>query len=233
MGGVVAEPDEALVEAARRGLAELADPVKAPQMQRYMRSEMPFRGVPKPERAALARRLFAAHPLPSPAVLVATVRTLWDAARFREERYLAADLTGWRGYRAWQGPELLPLYEHMIVTGAWWDHVDEIANRRVGPLLLAHPDEVAPAMRAWAHDDDRWRRRTAIICQLGAKERTDVALLTEAIEASIGEGDFFLRKAIGWALRQHARVDPDWVRAFVAAHPDLSPLSVREATKHL
>jgi 3-methyladenine DNA glycosylase AlkD len=225
--------DRALLDAARSNLAELADPVKAPQMQRYMRSAMPYRGVAKPERAKLARQLFADFPLTSPESFVATTRALWDEARWREERYLAMDLTGHRAYRDWQRPDLLPLYEHMIVTGAWWDYVDEIASRRVGPLLLAYPDKIAPVMRAWSRDPDLWRRRTSIICQLAAKERTDVPLLAECLEAGIGEKDFFIRKAIGWALRQHARIDPDWVRTFVASHPGLSPLSVREATKHL
>ncbi|TDP89386.1 DNA alkylation repair protein [Labedaea rhizosphaerae] len=228
--------DRALIAAARSSLAEAADPAKAPDMQRYMRSDMPFRGVAKPERAVIARNVFADFPLPSPQALVATARMLWDEAEFREERYLAVDLTGYRAYRAyrdWQRPDLVPLYEHMIVTGAWWDHVDEIASRRIGPLLLAFPEEIAPVMRAWSRDPDLWRRRTSIICQLAAKERTDVPLLAECLEAGIGDKDFFIRKAIGWALRQHARIDPDWVRAFVASHPDLSPLSVREATKHL
>jgi 3-methyladenine DNA glycosylase AlkD len=225
--------DRGLIAAARSNLAELADPVKAPQMQRYMRSAMPYRGVAKPERAKLATRLFANFPLTAPESFVATVRTLWDEAEFREERYLAMDLTGHRAYRDWQRPDLLPLYEHMIVTGAWWDYVDEIAARRVGPLLLAYPDAIASVMRTWSRDPDLWRRRTSIICQLAAKDRTDVPLLTECLAAGIGERDFFIRKAIGWALRQHARIDPDWVRAFVTEHPDLSPLSVREATKHL
>ena len=89
-------------------------------------------------------------------------------------------------------------------------------------------------MREWATDDDRWLRRTAVICQVGAKDRTDLDLLSHAIEANLDDRDFFLRKAIGWALRQHARTDPDWVRAFVAAHDDrLSGLSRREALKHL
>ena len=225
--------DRALIAAARSSLAAVANPVKAPEMQRYMRSAMPYRGVPKPERAAVARKVFAEFPLTSPQALIVTARTLWDEAEFREERYLAVDLTGHRAYQAWQRPDLLPLYEHMIVTGAWWDYVDEIASRRVGPLLLAFPDEIAPVMRRWSHDPDLWRRRTSIICQLAAKDRTDVQLLAECLEAGIGEKDFFIRKAIGWALRQHARIDPGWVRNFVATHPDLSPLSVREATKHL
>ena len=119
--------------------------------------------------------------------------------------------------------------------GAWRDHVDEIASRLVGPAVRADPASVTPVLRTWIRAPDRWLRRSVVICQLGARERTDLALLTEAIEAievNLDDGDF-LRKGIGWALRQYARTDPEWVRAFVAAHPPLSSLSRKEALKHL
>jgi 3-methyladenine DNA glycosylase AlkD len=219
--------------AARAGLAGLADPVKAPDMQRYMKSEMPFRGVPSPERRALGKQLFAAHPLSDVDAWRATVLSLWREAEYREERYLAMDLTGQRRYDAWQTPDLLEMYEELIVTGAWWDYVDELASRRVGPLLRAHRATVDPVMRRWATDPDLWRRRTSIICQLSSKDDTDTDLLTFCVEANIGDRDFFIRKGIGWALRQFARTEPAWVRTFVDTHPALSPLSRKEATKHL
>ncbi|WP_425572321.1 DNA alkylation repair protein [Pseudonocardia eucalypti] len=231
----VSTTDEAtaLVGAAREGLRRLADPTAAPQMQRYMRSEMPFLGVPTPPRRTLLRELVADHPVGSPDALDRAVRTLWDEATYREERYVALALTGHRRYARWLVPPWLPLYQHWIVAGAWWDYVDEIASRRIGPLLREHPATVEPVIRGWVAGDDIWLRRTAIICQLLSKERTDLALLADSIEAAIDEPEFFLRKGIGWALRQHARIDPDWVRAFVAAHPRLSPLSRREALKHI
>ncbi|WP_158893278.1 DNA alkylation repair protein [Amycolatopsis anabasis] len=223
----------AFVQAARTGLAGLADPVKAPEMQRYMKSEMPFRGVPKPLRSRLARTLFAEHPLSDRDSFVAAVLRLWREAEYREERYLAIDLTGDRRYARWQDPDLLPVYEELIVTGAWWDFVDEVAIRRVGPLLRAKPEALTPVLRRWSTDPDRWRRRTAVICQVGAKQGTDLDLLTEVIESNLDDRDFFLRKGIGWALREYAKTGPGWVRSFVRAHPGLSPLSVREALKHV
>jgi 3-methyladenine DNA glycosylase AlkD len=225
--------NSALVLAIRTGLAELANPDKAPDMQAYMKSEMPFRGVQKPARTALAARLFAKYPLPDLDSWTATVLELWRGATYREERYLALDLTAHRAYLRYQEPGLLPLYEELVVTGAWWDFVDEVANRRIGPLVRAYPMELIPIMRAWSRDPDRWKRRTSIICQLGSKQDTDTELLCDAIEANIDDPDFFLRKGIGWALRQFAKSEPAWVRAFVDAHPGLSPLSRREATKHL
>jgi 3-methyladenine DNA glycosylase AlkD len=223
--------DSVLVTAIRAGLAARADRAKAPEMQRYMKSSMPFRGVQKPARDELAARLFAEHPLSDVDVWTATVLELWRDAEYREERYLALALVA--HHKGWQTPDRLPLYEELIVTGAWWDFVDEVANRRIGPMVRGYPAEVVPVMRSWSRDADLWKRRTSIICQLGSKQDTDVALLTETIEANIADKDFFLRKGIGWALRQFAKTEPGWVRAFVDAHPDLSPLSRREATKHL
>jgi 3-methyladenine DNA glycosylase AlkD len=222
-----------LVVAVRTGLAELADPAKAPDMQQYMKSEMPFRGVQKPARKELATRLFVEYPLQTKEIWVSTIRELWHGAEYREERYLALDLSAYRRYAAWQAPDLVPLYEELIITGAWWDFVDEIANRRVGPLLRAHPKTLTPIMHKWSRDTDRWKRRTSIICQLGSKQVTDVDLLTHSIEANIDDPDFFLRKGIGWALREFAKTEPGWVQTFVDTHPGLSPLSRREATKHL
>lgn len=127
--------------------------------------------------------------------------------------------------------EALDLYQHFLRTGAWWDLVDETSHA-VGAVLLAHPDE-ADRMRRWARDEDLWVRRSAIICQLQHKDRTDQLLLADVIEANQNDPEFFIRKAIGWALRDFARTDPAWVRDFVDARPGLSPLSRREALKHL
>jgi 3-methyladenine DNA glycosylase AlkD len=225
--------DERLVKAVRTGLAELGAPVKAPVMRAYMKSAMPYRGVAKPERSVLLKRVFAEHILPDRVTYSATVLALWRDAEFREERYAAIDLSGYRAYRRWQDPGLIPMYEEMIVSGAWWDHVDETAIRRMGPILRSARGEVTPIMLRWAAGDDLWRRRTAIICQVGAKDDTDTDLLTRAIEPAITEAEFFLRKAIGWALRDYAKTSPDWVRSFVDDHPGLSGLSRREALKHI
>jgi 3-methyladenine DNA glycosylase AlkD len=230
----VPHADKIIVSDVRAALASAADPVRAIGMQAYMKSALPFRGVQKPERVRVLREVFASHPLQGEAVWSATVRELWHGAQFREERYAAIDLTGHRLYRAYQRPEALPLYEELIVSGAWWDYVDEIAARRVGPILRAAPDRVAPVMRAWATNDDLWRRRTAILCQLGAHDAVDRDLLAACLEPNLADREFFIRKAIGWALRDYARQDPDWVRVWVDRHADrLSPLSYREATKHL
>ena len=223
--------DRMLVDAIRTRLASEADPMRAPQMQAYMKSKMPYLGVPLPRVRAIVRAEAAERPPATVAGLMATVRELWRPAVYREERYAATELTALPRVRNLQTLELLPLYREMIVTGAWWDHVDGVAHR-IGALLLAFPAQLRPTILAWSGDPDRWLRRTSIICQLDAKDQTDLALLSTTILANADDRDFFLRKAIGWALRQYARVDPDWVRRFVADH-ELSALSRREATKHL
>ena len=170
------------------------------------------------------------------------VRELCDGATYREERYAeryaAMALTRHRHYRAFQDPATLALYRHLVVSGGWWDYVDSLASHNIGDLLVSHPAAIAPVLRDWAVDDDLWLRRTAVICQLHRKEQVDADLLRHALEANIEDSrhgrEFFVRKAVGWALRQHARADQEWVRAFVAEHEDrLSSLSRREALKHL
>jgi 3-methyladenine DNA glycosylase AlkD len=229
----VTGPDRALVRDVRDALAAVADPERAVAMQAYMKSAMPFRGAPKPVQVAALRPVLAAHPVTDRATWEATVRELYDAASFREERYAALALLGVRGARSWLDLDLVPLLEHLVVTGAWWDLVDDVAGHQIAPLHRAFPAEMAPILRAWARDEDLWLRRTAILSQLGSGVDTDRALLTDVIEANVQSREFFHRKAIGWALRDLAWKDPGWVRAFVLAHPDLSGLSRREALKNL
>ncbi len=224
---------KSLISAVRSGLAELSDPEKAPGMRAYMKSEMAFLGVQNPARVALLKRVIPENPLPDRVSFCAAVLTLWREAEFREERYIAVALSGHRAYASWQDSSLLDMYEEMIVTGAWWDYVDEVAIRRIGPILRAERAKVTPLMLSWSRDEDKWRRRTSVICQIGSKDQTDTDLLTRTIEANVEDKDFFLRKGIGWALREYAKTEPDWVRAFVTAHPGLSGLSRREALKHL
>lgn len=223
-----------LTTAVRCALASGGDPVRATQQQAYMKSAMPYRGVTMPEVRRIAKAALKAHALRSQSDLVATVSALWDDAEYREERYAALTILQVPKHRSWRDLTLFPLYENLVITGRWWDLVDDLASHSIGELLRAYPAKVAPVMRVWACDDDLWRRRAALVCQVGAKADTDPELLADIITASVGERDFFVRKGIGWALRDYAWTDPDWVRSFVAAHGDqLSPLSIREATKHL
>ena len=140
--------------------------------------------------------------------------------------------------RGWQDPAALDLYRHLVVSGAWWDYVDVVAADRVGPILLRHRGVVTSVMRSYAVDGHLWVRRTAILAQLKHGDATELDLLAGVLDANLQDSlhgrEFFIRKAVGWALRQHARTDPDWVRDYVDTRgPRLSGLSRREALKHL
>ncbi|GAA1151294.1 DNA alkylation repair protein [Ornithinicoccus hortensis] len=239
-GQARAHPHADLVAGIRDALPRAGDPERAAGQQRYMKSAMPYHGLTSPELRATLRPILAdpAHRIADRPTWEATVRTLWDGATHREQRYAATALAGHRHYRAWQDRDTLRLYRHLVVTGAWWDHVDDIASHLVGPILRSDHPAVAPLIRDWAHADDLWVRRTAILSQLGAKAATDTALLEDCVAANLVDspfgGEFFIRKAIGWALREYAKTDPAWVRAALARHgAGLSPLSRREAAKHL
>jgi 3-methyladenine DNA glycosylase AlkD len=223
----------ALLSRGRAALVAAADPARAPAMQAYMKSAMPFHGVPAEDVKRIGKELFAELALPDEQAYARAVLELWRGATHREERYLAVLLTRHRkGGRAFRTMTTLPIYEEMIVTGAWWDYVDELASHAVGDLGLAHRAALTREMRAWSRHADLWKRRTSILHQLRHRDAIDLPLLEHCIEGSITDRDFFARKAIGWALRQHAKTDPKWVMAYVKKNAErLSGLSKREALK--
>jgi 3-methyladenine DNA glycosylase AlkD len=220
-----------LLAEIRLGLAERCDPARAAGAQAYMKSSIPSLGVRVPEVRRLTVAAAAAHPFESLEQLRDTVLGLWRNAAFREERYAAIDLTGLK--LAARQPQMLPVYEEIIRSGAWWDFVDGVSDR-LGALLQADRPTMTAMLRKWSRDQDLWIRRASITVQLKAKSRTDTELLRDVIEANLADPEFFIRKAIGWSLREYGKTDPEWVRAFVAAHGgDLSTLSRREALKNL
>ncbi len=215
-------------------LLRVAVPSQAAAMQAYMKSEMPFLGVGAVPLRAACKRAFARIELPDPASWKDTVLAIWRKARFREERYGAIELCADRRARPFQTMEALPMYEEMIVTGAWWDLVDALATHRLGDLLRGEPVAMKQKMLAWSRDQNSWKRRSAILCQNRFKKDTDLRLLYACIGPSLASRELFLRKAIGWALRQYAWTDPREVKRYVRQHEkQLSGLSRREALKNV
>ncbi len=213
----------------RSALEQLADADRARPMAAYMRDRFPFFGIPTPQRRAALRPLLTSHPRQH-ALLLATAQALWGEAE-RECQYAAADLLI-RHQRTLE-PEDLPGLEALVVAKPWWDTVDALATRVIGPLVLRHRELVAN-MDRWIEDPDIWRVRVALLHQLQWKEATDAERLFAYCRRQAGHPDFFIRKGIGWALRQYARTDAAAVRAFILAEAArLSPLSLREAGKHL
>ena len=200
-------------------------------MQAYLKTDQPFLGVMADGRGDVVREVDASFPAADVHENEAQVATLWREPE-REMQYVAVGLA--RRRRKLVGAGSLVQYERMIREGAWWDLVDEIAIHLVGVAGLAEPNIIRTAMDAWIEDPDMWIRRTAIIFQNRHKERTDEARLFRYCLARAHEKEFFIRKAIGWALRDYAKTSPEAVRAFVEEHRErLSGLSIREATKHL
>jgi 3-methyladenine DNA glycosylase AlkD len=222
---------KALTNAASSGLAAAAQPEKAGPMAAYLKTEMPFYGVQKAGRTPVMRHLRQQFPPLDRDDYEEAVLGLWRLEH-REEKYLAIDYA--RAFDEFVVFGSLPLYTRMITEGAWWDLVDGIASRLVGRVLLEDRNKTEPVIRSWIRSDDMWLQRTSIICQLNHKADTDTSLLSEACTVNLADTEFFIRKAIGWSLREYAKTNLDWVRAYVADHrAELSGLSYREATKHL
>lgn len=225
-----------LLAAVHDALRAVREPDRAAGQQRYMKSAMPFLGVRTPVMRRAARAIFDRLPPPSAAAWQATILALWREAGYREQRYAAIELAVHRPFLRWMTMDAIPMLDELIVAGAWWDYVDRLAPAGLGHILASQPQPqpMGALMRAWARDEDVWRRRAALLCQLGRKEHTDPALLYDCLEACFGHDEFFVRKAMGWALRAYARVDPAGVGRFVALHEaSLSKLTRREALKHI
>lgn len=218
----------------RKALRQASDANKARAMQAYMKSAMPYHGVPTPVLRKLCRESFADLTFPNAPSWQNMVLGLWREALFREERYAALNLAGDKRGTAFQTPAAMKMYEELIVTGAWWDYVDDIASHRIGAILRDFPAPIRRKMLSWSRSNNLWKRRSAILCQLGFKTQTDLDLLYACIEPSLASREFFLQKAIGWALRQYAWIDSREIKRYVRLNRDrLSALSCREALRNI
>lgn len=221
---------EAFVTSLRKHLEAHANPERAAPMAAYLKHRFPFLGIGTVERRRLLGDFLeqnGGRPDADAARILA--RRCWRESE-REFHYVGQELLGFRVGDL--GPGDLPLIEHLITTHAWWDTVDFLAATLAGGILRRHREALAPSCEGWLDSGDLWLRRTAVLCQLKWRGETDTAVLERAIERTRQSPEFFLRKAIGWALREFARTDPGWVRDFLE-RTELSPLSRREAAKHL
>jgi 3-methyladenine DNA glycosylase AlkD len=218
-----------LLDALTTTFAAAADRRRAPAMRAYMRDRFPFLGIPTPQRRTLSRAVLAGRPRPTERQLAGVLRRCWALAE-REYQYFASDVAN-RNAAHCSGAFLGEL-RRCVTHKSWWDTVDALAYA-VGTLVLAHPTLVAD-MDRWVDDDDMWVARVAILHQLRYKERTDAARLFDYCTRRAAHPDFFVRKAIGWALREYSKTDADAVRHYVAdMGAALSPLSRREALRRI
>jgi 3-methyladenine DNA glycosylase AlkD len=211
-------------------LSLAADPARAAAMAAYMKTEQPFYGVAAPHVHAISREARRCFLLASRTGYEKNVLALWRQPQ-REARYVAIE---YAKQRAFLLPESIPLYERMIREGAWWDFVDDISANLVGQVLLHHRQAVRPVLERWIADPDLWVRRAALLAQLRHKRETDAEQLFEHCLKCAAEREFFIRKAIGWALREYSKTDANAVKAFLRKNRTaLSPVSLREGAKHL
>ena len=209
----------------------LADTKKAGAMAAYMKTTMPFYGLAKPQRVPIYKQMKALFPAKSRREYEAGVRALWSLPH-REGKYAA--LVYARQWNPFITAESIPLYEFMIRGGAWWDLVDDIAVHLAGHVYLHERAAVKPVVEAWVGDPDLWIRRTAILIHNKHKKLTDEKQLFAHCLRLAHEKEFFIRKAIGWALRQYSYTNPDSVRRFLKTNePRFSGLTLREGSKQL
>lgn len=210
--------------------AGAADPERAVPLAAYMKGVVPFLGIMTRERRALSRTVLAGLPRPDEADCTAVALRCWRLPE-REYHYFAVDFLRRQVRHCSSG--FLPVVRHLVTTVSWWDTVDALAAHVVGGLVAAD-DALRGTMDRWIEDEDLWVVRSALLHQLRFKDATDTERLFAYCARQAGHPDFFVRKAIGWSLREYAKTDPDAVRSFVAAHRQrLAPLSVREALKNI
>ncbi len=220
-----------IVNFIQNELGRLADPEKAPLMAAYMKTEMPFYGVQKPDREPILKTVKKQFPPQSRKEYEQTIRRLWKLPH-REEKYLALGYA--TEFVSFATIDSMDLYEALIREGAWWDLVDVIAPLLVGNLYMTCREDIAQIMDKWIEDDDFWIRRAAILSQLKHKKQTDAKRLFSYCLACADEKEFFIRKAIGWALREYSYSDPVRVKRFLLQNrKSLSNLSFREGAKQL
>jgi len=208
---------------------ENADAEAAVPMVKYMRDKFTYLGLKSPQRRALFKQFLSEHGLPPGEDLEDIVRQMWQLAP-REYQYTAMDLMDRMARQV--GPQHIPLLEYLLVTKSWWDTVDSLAAHQVGGLIARYPQTRDEIIGKWRTSEDLWLRRTTLIFQLLYKDQTDEALLFALINENLGSKEFFINKAIGWALRQYSKTDAAAVIDFVERTP-LQPLSEREALKWL
>ncbi|MDR6555220.1 DNA alkylation repair protein [Paenibacillus qinlingensis] len=204
-----------------------ANTENAPSMEAYMKNHFPFLGIRNPERVALTKQFTKEHGFPKGEEAVRVAQELW---RLPEREFHYTALLMLIQVRKTVPAEHIQALEQFVVTNSWWDSVDTIADHLIGYHLQRFPDLIPSYVEKWLASNNMWLQRTAILFQLKYKKKTDVPLLFHCISVMADSKEFFIRKAIGWALREYSKTDAAAVQSFVASTA-LSPLSVREALK--
>lgn len=208
-------------------LQNLANADDARAMKAYMRGRFEFLGVKTPARRKAAKAFFKKHG--GADIDWRFVRQAWEHP-FREMQYAALDYLETR--KNLLRPGDLPQLKKLAQTKSWWDTIDFL-DRLAGGIIAGFP-ETRPVILQWSRDEDIWLRRLAIDHQLLRKDQTDQHLLEQILVNNLDQTEFFINKAIGWALRDYSKTNPEWVKNFIRQHHGkMAPLSIREAGKYL
>ena len=209
-------------------LEELRDPIRAVQMEAYMRKQFSFLGVPAAPRKK-SYHAFLQTAVKKEIIDFDFVALCYEKEE-REFQYAATDYLF--AIREYLTPEHLPIIKTYILSKSWWDTIDNL-DGVVGKIVQNHP-QAKDTMLAWSKDPNFWVRRIAIDHQLLFKNKTDTELLARIIENNFGSDEFFINKAIGWSLRDYSKTNPEWVREFIDHHRNqMAPLSIREGSKYI
>ncbi|MBM7690609.1 3-methyladenine DNA glycosylase AlkD [Peribacillus deserti] len=198
-------------------------------MENYMKNQFPFFGIKSPERKKIVSEFFKEAGMFKEPFSHQLVRELWSFPE-REMQYAALDYSG--KYTKKFAKEDILFFKELVITKSWWDTVDSIAPPIIGEIAMRFPEAADEYIENWAVDENMWLRRTAILFQLKYKNNTDVERLYRYIRLNADSKEFFIQKAIGWALREYSKTDPASVRRFIETTA-LAKLSIREGSKYL
>lgn len=204
-----------------------ANPLNAAPMQKYMKDRFQFYGIKSPLRKEISKPFFRRENLPDKTFLEEVIKLLWSTPE-REAQYFAIALLE-RFVKKFEEDDI-ELLEYMIVNKSWWDSVDGIAINLVGPFFKLCRQLIIPKTEEWMNSENIWLQRTAILFQLKYKNTTDTALMFDYMKRLSQSNEFFIRKAIGWALREYSKTNPQAVVNF-AGETKLSKLSEYEALR--
>jgi 3-methyladenine DNA glycosylase AlkD len=206
---------------------QTANNAYADDMARYMRNQFSFLGLNAPSRDKLMKDHIAKYGLPEYSELRGCIEYLWELPE-REFQYFAQGFLG--RFKKHFREEDIHWFERLIITKSWWDTVDGLAAWVMGNYFIKYPYKVESITRKWMDSGNIWLQRTSLLFQLRYKEKTNENLLFNYINELSGSKEFFIQKAIGWALREYSKTYPEKVNEFVKLHK-LAPLSTREALK--
>lgn len=196
-------------------------------MKKYMKNLFEFHGIKSPERRVLCREFIKSNGLPEKKELKTVIDELWNLPQ-REYQYFAMELL--EKFKKQFEPNDIYLLEKLVLNKSWWDTVDFIAAHLIGSYFQRFPKNVKKITEKWISSNNMWLQRSAILFQLKYKNNTDVDLLFSYLKRCSHSNEFFIRKVIGWVLREYSKTDPKAVVTFVENH-QLKPLSKREALK--